>query len=464
MIFVIMVLVILAFVAIFQFDLHKSLFVKSRSRNAGDGAALAAARWQGHSLNMIGDLNVMQAIAILQGLALGQTNFPEAEAIADLTARMAFVGPMTGFMAAQQAAKNNGLYLNDLYTRDLAEHAARVRDEYPINYPVPPYQNDPSPPGAWDDYADMLAVAANQGVAVAPDNMRLFNDYVDYDHMLLNPSFYDAIASRDWCWFWFNAHDLLRTYQSWRDWPPLPIFNEPQPINSEIFGLNLRKTSRLSSVPLLIPTNMPAITVGELLRALDQFTGMTSDRELATVSATWYCYSERFWQPWSEWINDNFPFRGEIKPQYDYLGADAAVRSETSADRLTPGVASATITWSAAAKPFGSLDDATPPNAFGLVLPAFTDVRLIPIDASTAPAGGSRPGWGTHIHDHLPPYLQQGLGGLDGNCWYCDQLRTWEDITFRGDGIAWLLTHSGDCHVPPPGPGGGPGGGGRRGH
>ena len=463
MIFVFMVLVILTFVALFQFDLHKTLFVKAKSRNAGDGAALAGARWQGISLNLIGELNILQATAILQGLALGQTNFPEAEAMADLAARVSFVGPMTGFIAAQQAAKNNGLYANSLYTQELIEHAEEVRQEYPIRYPDPPYYNDQDPPGAWEDYADMLAVAANQGVAVAPDNMRLFADYVNFDHMLLDPSFYDAIGSSDWCWFWFNAYSLLQTYGGWQSWPDLPIYNEPRPINSEIFGLSLRKASRLSSIPMLIPTNMPAITVGDLLSIIASYTGAGVDPRLASVSADWFCYSDLYWQPWTAWIPEGFPFRGDIQARYNYLGADAAVRSETTTDRLTPGAASATITWSAAAKPFGSLDADTPPNAFGIVLPAFEEIRMIPVDASTAPAAGSRPGWGVHIHDHLPPYVNIGLSGLDGGCWYCQQLMTWENSSFRSSGLAWLEEHHDECQIPVGGPGG-PGGGGRRGH
>ena len=370
---------------------------------------------------------------------------------------------MTGFIAAQQAAKNNGLYANDDYTGELAAHAQEVRREYPIRYPDPPYQNDSDTTSAWDDYADMLEVAANQGVAVAPDNMRLYSDYMNFDHMLLNPSFYDAIASQDWCWFWFNAYGLLQSYDSWRDWPDLPIYQEPRPINSEIFGLNLRKVSRLSSVPMLIPTNMPPVTVGDVLNIIGSYVDMGVDPRLANVDAEWFCYSDVFWQPWTSWIEDNFPFRGDIQPQYNYLGADAAVRSETRTDRVTPGAASASITWSAAAKPFGSIDSDTPPNAFGIVLPVFEEVRMIPIDASTAPAGGSRPGWGVHIHEHLPPYTQTGLSGLSGGCWYCQQLAVWENDAFRDAGLAWLAEHHEDCRIPVGGPGG-PGGGGRRGH
>ena len=57
-IFLMMVLVILFFVVLWNFDLHKYLHVKTVSQNGGDAAALAAGRWQGITLNLIGDLNI----------------------------------------------------------------------------------------------------------------------------------------------------------------------------------------------------------------------------------------------------------------------------------------------------------------------------------------------------------------------------------------------------------------------
>ena len=56
MLFLIMLMLIMAFIVMWNFDLHKALTVKQREQNAGDAAALAAARWQGISLNLIGDL------------------------------------------------------------------------------------------------------------------------------------------------------------------------------------------------------------------------------------------------------------------------------------------------------------------------------------------------------------------------------------------------------------------------
>ncbi|HMP76972.1 MAG TPA: pilus assembly protein TadG-related protein [Kiritimatiellia bacterium] len=461
LIFAVMVLVVLAFAALWMFDLHKTLYVKQKSRNAGDAAALAAARWQGISLNVIGDLNVLQAVAILNGLSAGATNFPEAEAIADLQARLAYVGPMLGFAASQQAAKNNQVYVNPDYSRIIAEHAAEVRADYPMRYPVAPYQNTPSPPTAWDDYASMLEAVAVTGIAALPDNMRLYTDYASREHLLLNPDFYDAVASSDWCWFHFNAYGTLQSYRSWRDWPPLPLIREPEPMNAEIFGLGLRRATRLFDAAVLGP-GAGAESAAELLAALGDAAGRTIPATVAAVSAQWMFYRDDAWAAWNTITGDGFPFRSTVRPEFDYVGADSAVRLESGIDRVTPGLSSDQITWSAAAKPLGSLEGPVRPNQYGLVLPAYDQVRLIPIDASTAPAPGSRPGWAEHIYFHVPEYVARGLGALEPGCWYCGQLDTWEQASFRQQGLDWLAENSSRCVEP--GPGGGPGGGGRRGH
>ena len=459
MLFALMVLVIATFAALWMFDVHKTLFVKSRSRNAGDAAALAAARWQGTSLNLLGDLNVLQAVSLAQSLAVGDTNFTDARAIADLQARLALAGPLVGLLAAQQAAKQNGLFNEETYTAALYEHAAEVRAEYADRY-VAPYDNTPSPPTAWDDYASMLETIAAFGVAVQPDNTHLYTDYADYDHLLLNPSFYDAVSSRDWCWFYFNAYGTLQGYGSWRDWPALPILVLPNPADAEYFRLGVRRVSRLAQLAGP-PGGVDAPTAQELLDQLSLLAGQGLPTNLLDVAATWYAYRTEIWSTWQELLPENFAFRGDIKPEFNYAGADAAVRLEADADRLTPGLQKELITWSAAAKPFGFLDGPQRPDSFGLVLPAFHEVRLVPIDASSAPAGGSRPGWWRHIQDHIQPYVARGLGELVDGCWYCNQLRTWEDAGFRQDGLDWLEESSDSCRQ---GGGGGGSGGGRRGH
>jgi hypothetical protein len=121
MLFALMVLVIGTLVVLWMFDVHKTLFVKARSRNAGDAAALAAARWQGTTLNLLGELNLLQAVSLAQSLSVGDPTFADARAIADLQARVALTGPLVGLLAAQQAAKQNGAYNQDSYTATLLD-------------------------------------------------------------------------------------------------------------------------------------------------------------------------------------------------------------------------------------------------------------------------------------------------------------------------------------------------------
>jgi hypothetical protein len=146
-IFLIMVLVILIFVVLGNYDLHKMVYVKSLAQNAGDSAAVVGARWQGITLNLIGDLNVMHAVA------LGAAQNPvaaanESAAINNVQARLCFVGPMIGFMASQQAAKNNRIYSNAEFSRYIANHAKSVSN-YGVAF-TEPY------PKCWEEYAGML--------------------------------------------------------------------------------------------------------------------------------------------------------------------------------------------------------------------------------------------------------------------------------------------------------------------
>ncbi len=458
MIFLIVALVALAFVVLWNFDLHKILFVKLRSQNAGDAAALAAARWQGVTLNLIGRLNVLQAVAVMDTLTRGDGDYSESRLISELQARLCFVGPVVGLSAAQQAAKNNGAFVNSSFTAALNSHAAAVATTYPTRFRIPPWENNPATPTAWDDYAEMLFAVAGNGVAADADNVRRFVDYADSGHPLLNPNFYDAVATGDWCWFYFHAMDLLRDYRNWRDWPPLPVIVMPEPMNSEYFGLHLAKAATLEDVP-----GLSRAGARELLGELERLSGRALTQEVARVAVDWFIYRPDAWGRWTNYIPEGFPFDGRVKAEYDYLGADAAVRLETRVDRVSPRSSGDDIAWTAAAKPFGFLEGPTTPTRWGLVLPAYREVRLIPVDTSTASAGGSHPGWAEHIYDHLPIYMERGLSGLTPGCWYCEVLRRWENDEFRRLGREWIEQYSAACRRPS-GPGGGPGGGTRRGH
>lgn len=456
MIFVLMVMVVVVVAALWNFDLNKILYVKSKARNAGDSAALAGARWQGVTLNTIGQINLMQALALTDALSRGQTDFTAIEAMGDLGARVAFVGPMTGVVAAQQAAKNNGIFGNERFATNLENRANFIRSEYHLSYNEP-YPSLLGSGSTWDDYADMYDAIASEDVAVQIENPKYY-DGLDYgDHMLLNPAFYDAISSSDWCWFLHNAMDLLQDYNNFRDWPPIPTVSLGEPVNAELLSCGVRRIRMLDDLPL----NQPAML--ELMQTIGVLGGIDPPPppEVAEIDITWYAYNRRMWGAWSSTVDASFPWEGNIRPQYDYMGADAAVRLESDLERLTPSSATVPVNWTSAAKPFGTLPGPVRPDQYGLILPAYQEVRLIPIDTSSAPAGGSRPGWSEFVTNILPIYMQLGPNAVPSSNWYAQQLITWENALFRRGGLAWIQANSAQCHIPPsPGGGGGGGGGG----
>ncbi len=465
LIFMALVTVMIAFAALFYFDVNKILHVKAVSRNAGDAAALAGARWQAITLNLAGSLNLAQALAITNDLSAGLPDSPDGDAIADLRQRLLFAGPLFGFLASQQAAKNNGIFNQDEFEREIRDHITRVSDEYVRFFPepfeaIPPFGN------AWEEYADMLSLIEQHGVAVNA-GWSYFRHYANSNHLLLDPAFYDAIAGRSWCWFFYNAYDELRDYRSWLDWDDLPPIEVDPPTNSEIFSLRLERVRVRDHIPTLPAGSDWAATFDNLRAAFDGLEARDATdgtSHLRDFDATWAWYGPG-WSSWSGHIPENFPWDGDLRPRYNYGGADAAIVVRAVTERHTDFRGADTVDWTAGAKPFGHLGDQTPPTAYGLVLPAFSAVRLVPIDTTLSGGSGQlRPGWLEFILTLLPQYMAYGPSVLPPGNWYAQQLLAWENPAFRQAGLEWLLDYSDSCDSPPPGPGGGGSGGSYHGH
>jgi hypothetical protein len=462
-VFLLLALTALVFVLLFNVDLHRIIQRKNQTQNAGDAAALAAARWQGASLNLVGELNLLHV------LALANQQPAAVDAITNMQARLCFSGPMTALFAAQIAAKNNRMYVDPDMTSLLAEHAATVRSQYTSLFNGEMYFPEPWA-GAWSDYADMLEQIAADGIAAGPDNAQFFTDPSD-GHPLFNKAFYDAIDGEDWCWFYLFAPGLLDAYTSYHDWPPIPDADAGDYADSEIFGLGL--------LPFVTPMRL-LFTADALADYVnDAGLGPVTDGALAATNVlhpaeTWYVYNRGVWTGWDliRPTGENaFPVTGPVRPEYDYAGADAVVRVYAGVDRLTPGTEggnrSDKVVWSAAAKPFGYLgtdaDKQRPDAAASFVLPAFRNVRLIPVDAASGSQySTSDVEWVRHVRDHLRTYLDVGPQS-SSSCRYCASLTVWEIAAFREEGSAWLEVNSGVCRIPTGG-GGRHGGGSRRGH
>ncbi|MBQ9431596.1 MAG: hypothetical protein IJU44_08595 [Kiritimatiellae bacterium] len=480
--FILLGLVALVFFMIFIADLHRIIQRKDQAQNAGDAAALAAARWQGSTLNLVGEMNLMHilALAVPDDQAIG--------AITGMQARLCFTGPLAGLLAAQVAAKNNHIYVNEGMTSLLTEHVADIRNNYSVDFGNGMVFPEPWP-GAWTEYADMITQIAEDGIAAGPDNMRTFD--LDSDHILLDKAFYDAVNGYGWCWFFRHAYGLLRNYNSFHDWPPLPENESQNYANSEIFGLGLQ--------PYTLPLKQ-IFTPDEAAALVNNYgfpNGQISPGALATNGVsdrieTWYYYRTDEWGAWSRIKSegdDDFPITGPVRKQYDVAGADAVVRVGATVQRMSTNAGRTdSVVWSAAAKPFGYFDtdlgqESVTASSY-LVLPAFRNVRLIPVDAATGSENSSADAdWVRHIRGHLKNYLEHGT--CVSGCKYCQTLAFWDknpSITvaetttdaqgnrkqttvskpFRQIGIDWLNEFSASCRQSSGGSG--HGGGTRRGH
>lgn len=444
-VFLLLALTILIFAFLWNVDLHRLVSGKISAQDAGDAAAIAAARWQGETLNLVGNLNLAHGLAVAAG------DDAAIDAITQMQARICFTGPLAGLVVAQIAAKNNRVYQNEDFTDLLKEHADEVRryDEGVGDGMIFPEPFE----GAWDEYAAMLDAIAADGLAAAPDNAMFFGDATG-GHILLEKGFYEAVAGRDWCWFYLNTatsleppRTLLDDFVSYETFGPLPAPSPPRYENSEIFGVGVHAVDFARGLPI----------------------GIGGGGSMA--SGAWYYYSSSMWgSPWPGMNQDEadpLPMAGQVKPEYDYAGADAVVRLYYRTYRMTSQGKEDDIVWTAAAKPFGYVESEdgarVPPHTPGVVLPAFRDVRLIPIDAATSGGDGSFDvEWRRHTDEHIPVYLS--CGRLEDGCTYCSRIRRFEEDAFRNAGIAWLRQNHEQCTRPPPGGGGGRGGGSRRGH
>jgi len=460
-VFLLLAFTALVFVLLFNVDLHRIIQRKNQTQNAGDAAALAAARWQGATLNLVGELNLLHL------LALANQAPAAVDAITNMQARLCFTGPMTALFAAQIAAKNNHIYVDPDMTALLTEHAATVRTQYAARFDGSQYFFEPWP-GAWAEYADMIGQVAAAGITAGPDNTQLFLD-PSSGHPLMEKAFYEAVESRNWCWFYLHARSLIESYSSFHDWPPLPEPDATDTVNSEIFGVGLRPVA----TPIHFLFSADALETHFREAGFDTIpAALLAVTNVMDAVETWYVYNPRDWTGWTRIKPDGedaFPITGPVRPEYDYAGADAVVRVYASVERMTPGIDGGSrndkVVWTAAAKPFGFLETDTgkhrPDSAAEFVLPAFRNVRLIPVDAASGSENSSADiDWVRHIRSHLQPYLE--IGPQSSGCRYCRALAVWEQPAFRQEGRDWLELYCADCNVRSGG--GGRGGGSRRGH
>ena len=445
----------LLFAALWIADLGAAVRAKDEAQNAGDAAALAAARWLGTTLNLEGDLNLAHAAALAAGDA------DAVEAVTNAQVRALFSGPLAGVAAAQRAAKLNGAPENAGFTALVLERAAVARRGYSAILPDGSRALAEPWPGAWEDYARMLEATAAEGIAAGVDNAAFYED-PEGSHWLLRQEFYLAVLGRDWCWFRNRAPALVSAYSGFRWWPALPEPGREPPHSPELLPPRLHPELALPQDVVSAPRFAAAAAEAGLA---DSISPLLLGPATNAPAQPWIFFDFPAWGGWTAMKDPEFPVEGTLRREYDVAGADAVFRIERPVELPSePRRGAPPATWSAAAKPFGHLrsaeapDGREPVSASAAVLPAWRTVRLFPLDASSMPSGGTFDlAWREHCTGHLPPYLSRGTGALSSGCRWCRALRLWEDPALRRSASRWLSTNAWKCAVSPPGSG--PGGG-----
>ena len=434
--YLVLVLVAVTVLALGNVGVFLAVRAKNRAMNAGDAAALAAARRQAELLNEIGRLNLRHAEADYVG------DWVRSREIVREQRRIAFLGPLDCVRAANEAALANGAAASGEFSRILLAHADDVASKY-VQYP----ELYPEPwDGAWAEYAAELRAVASGGLAAGPDNAE-FLDAVEC-FPLTSKSFYAMVEGESWCklvvagltgLLEMDLHNL-----------PQPVYGETAAVvNSEICSLQLETRAllldpdELSRFRALLARNGASFPEEE---------PVDDDRAPDDPSRIYFFYDEGSWCAWSPQIaRANLPLSGTIKPEFDVKGCASVFRVIENVPQLLSGTSRHSY-WNAAAKPFGTIEASssrsvvTDQEAYGMVLPAFEAVRLVPLaladpgDLSTADAA-----WLGHVRDHVPRLFTAGAGGLDGSCRYCASLAKWNDPDFRAKAAAWVAANEETC-------------------
>lgn len=459
-----LVLVAIAVLMLMNVNTYLAVTAKNRAMNAGDAAAKAVAVYQGELLNRIAELNrrhleVLMPRRVTSGSRRSrEERLEEAAAIVREQRLIAFLEPLRGISIANRAARDVGAKESPGMLAILRNHVNDVRSEYmnaPEIYPEP-WE------GAWSEYASVLEAEISSGIVAGPDNIDFRN--ASGPTLLTRKSFYTAVAGRCWCWFYFNARSELENYSGYRDWP-LPEPGEPQVgnVNSEVYSLDLAER-KCRARDLLSDEQIEAMTGRKIEKPAGVFDPQVYEEDLLDEpESVWYVFdSESTWRNWWEIDPDGswqFPVVGKVKDEFNVRGCAAICRvyegivdlmSEKENDPRYEAV------WTAAAKPFLT-DPVWPeivekssclvisPEARSGGTEIGFESRLVPVDTvggkdlSTADHT-----WITHLKEHLPVYYEDGPGAL-GGCWYCQQLKVWEQDEVRSQGREFIRSQSSTC-------------------
>lgn len=431
LVIVVVLLIVVVVMTLFLFDLQYTVRLRVKTQNGADAAALTAANWQGRSLNMIGEMNLLKASdRLLYGFPVpGPTDddrlLQSMDLLSEMQARVTYVGPLVGYAASQQAAKANQMIPGGDFGSTFSNHVSTVKNVYPILFD----DQSANHGFAWiEPYSEMLGRVQQEGIAAKTVNSRylLQPPVLDgqFAWLISNPAFYKSVNSRNYCWF-ILAMGLDENAQYSFDDVTVTQTTDYF-LGSEFLPLYVNLDGQLSQ---------PDYTFSAQMLTDRGLRPLPLDSDGAYPEIEWATFDEK-WDDVGVYdaFNDGGYLRGRFKDKYAGSGAAARMmcsskpslvtgrwawqygddprtvkdtslgdsrdglgwsdvklgntsdgtlarqgqRLQGAEDRMEDLRASDSLVSVAAAKPFGSLGDERP-SVGGVVLPVFTDVRLIPV-------------------------------------------------------------------------------------
>ena len=415
---IVILLVLILAGLIMMFALNVDIFTSSRSKirlqNAADASALALARWQGATLNLIGELNLAHLAAVCH------SNRSAIAGIVALQQRIAFMGPTVGFKAANDIARENGVGVSQdmtLATRLIAD----FMDE---------------------GYRRMIEVVLRDGIRAGVDNAAMVRaGTVD---PRVDPDFYAAIRNRD-----FRTM-CLRYAGGAHHLPSIPP-GAPDPDEIMLSGCN----ACFGNVGIAWESGAGYAsrigTLADFARDCGLHGDVVNEQGLKTnamlfAERSWCVYDTAEWRGLPEEFSfSRFPWLTPLRDMYNTSGGSATVRVEGSVALTAVAAQTNAITAQAAAKTLGGawgqkVGTTSPP----LVLPCFDKARLVPF----GPGAAGR--YGMSHSRHIRGLL--GLLGRGGTSSYLGLLDVFNSNEFKTAAEKWYSGHGHNdadgCHPP----------------
>ena len=445
-----LVMVLLAIAVLMVVNINAFLAVRSKNRmmNAVDGAAIAAAKFQGALLNEVGRMNVEH----LRAAVLGEPWTDAAGENPEIRLReLTLLRPVEAIRISNEAAADWGFASGDSprAAEGFADHIQEILQN-PDLYP-------PADGGInlWHIYAEKLAAALSGNPAVLPNYMEMVSP--GSSGLFASSAFYDVLAAKAWCWFSIGDHaQYLDEDPSQVE--PYEVTPVEVPENSEVYSLHVAYGTWMDSgwADEWRGTGFSETWTNFVLKV----TGLESfatNSYAASETEVWAFYDDN-WRTWSTTYNpDDFPIAGTIRPEYDVAGCVASCMmlgniQQIREDEGRGQVDGNSILVTAEAKPIGTvegLDGGTAPvtayNRF--IAPSrpgeriFTEAQLVLMGSvPRSPGCSMEPDWYEHVKKHVP-------GSPSPGCGYCKLWSEWSNPAFRSSIRSWLQQNAESCRA-----------------